>query len=62
MKYPPRRGRAAPIAAVRPSAAPTPVAPQAGTTGPPRLTPQQAAMLPTGARFVGLDGLPRVRR
>jgi len=59
MKYPPRRGRAAPIAVVRPPAAPQT---QAGTAGPPRLTPQQAAMLPSGTRFVGVDGLPRIRR
>jgi len=59
MKYPPRRGRAAPIAAARPIAAPQT---QARPAGPPRLTPQQAAMLPSGARFVGVDGLPRIRR
>ncbi len=63
MKYPPRRGRAVPTAVLRPPAAPArpQLLPQM-IGGLPRLTPQQASLLPRGARFVGLDGLPRIRQ
>ena len=44
-----------PILAGPPPAARTPA-------GPRRLSPREAAALPSGARFVGLDGVPRVRR
>lgn len=35
---------------------------QAASTGPRRLSPQEAAQLPPGTRFIGTDGVERIRR
>jgi hypothetical protein len=43
-------------------AAPVPSGGQAGPAAPRRLSPQEAASLPLGTRFVGTDGVERVRQ
>jgi hypothetical protein len=43
-------------------AAPVPNGGQAGPAAPRRLTPQEAAALPSGKRFIGTDGVERVRQ
>lgn len=52
---------AAPAASAAPATPSAPAAPTTGAQGP-RLSPQDAAKLPSGTPFIGMDGVPRVRK